>query len=74
MYRRYKHAGSTEKVISLLGKKNTGKKTPKEDSEFVYSDFTLTLTIHLPHPQQKGMQLSSMHKNLNTRVVGEANL
>jgi len=23
-----------KKVISLLGKKNTGKKTPKEDSEF----------------------------------------
>ena len=74
MYKRYKHAGSTEKVISLLGKKNTGKKTPKEDSELGYSDFTLTLTIHLPHPQQKGMQLSPMHKNLNTRVVGEANL
>ena len=29
MYKRYKHAGSTEKVISLLGKKNTGKKTQK---------------------------------------------
>ena len=74
MYKRYKHASSTEKVISLLGKKNTGKKTPKEDSELGYSDFTLTLTIHLPYHQQKGMQLSSMHKNLNTRVVGEANL
>ena len=74
MYKRYKHAGSTEKVISLLGEKNTGKKTPKEDSELGYSDFTLTLTIHLPHPQQKGMQLSPMHKNLNTRVVGEENL
>ena len=74
MYKRYRHAGSTEKVISLLGKKNTGKKTPKEDSELGYSDFTLKLTIHLPHPQQKGMQLSPMHKNLNTRVVGEVNL
>ena len=76
MYKRYKHAGSTEKVISLLGKKNTGKKTPKEDSELGYSDFTLTLTFHLPHPQQKkSMQLSLMHKkNLNIRVVGEANL
>ena len=74
MYKRYKHAGSTEKVISLLGKKNTGKKTPKEDSGLGYSEFTLTLTIHLPHPQQKGMQLSPMHKNLNTRMVGEANL
>ena len=63
-----------KKVISLLGKKNTGKKTPKEDSELGYSDFTLTLIIHLPHPQQKGMKLSPMHKNLNTRVVGEANL
>ena len=74
MYERYRHPGSTEKVISLLGKKNTGKKTPKEDSELGYSDFTLTLIIHLPHPQQKGMKLSPMHKNLNTRVVGEANL
>ena len=53
MYKRYKHAGSTEKVISLLGKKNTGKKTPKEDSELVYSNFTLTLTFHLPHPNKK---------------------
>ena len=43
-------AGSTEKVINLSGKKNTGKKTPKEDSELGYSDFTLTLTFHLPHP------------------------
>ena len=34
MYTRYRHAGSTEKVISLLGKKNTGKKTPEEDSEW----------------------------------------
>ena len=74
MYKIYKHAGATKKVISLLGKKNTGKKTPKEDSELGYSDFTLTLTIHLPQPQQKGMQLSPMNKNLNTRVVGEANL
>ena len=75
MYKRYKHAGSTEKVISLLGKKNIGKKTPKEDSELGYSDFTLTLTFHLPHPQQKSMQLSPMHnKNLDIRVVGEANL
>ena len=53
MYKRYKHAGSTEKVISLLGKNNTGKKTPKEDSESGYSDFTLTLNVDLPHPQQK---------------------
>ena len=74
MYKRYRHAVSTEKVISLLGKKNTGKKTPKEDSELGYSDFTLKLTIHLPHPQQKSMQLFPMHKNLNTRVVGEANM
>ena len=74
MYKRYKHGGSTEKVISLLGKKNTGKKTPKEDSELGYSNFTLALTFHLPHPQQKNMSLSPMHKNLNTRVVGESNL
>ena len=53
MYKRYRHAGLTEKVISLLGKKKTGKKTPKEDSELGYSDFTLALTFHLPHPQQK---------------------
>ena len=53
MYTRYRHAGSTEKVISLLGEKNTGKKTPKEDNEFGNSDFTLTLTFHLPHPNKK---------------------
>ena len=46
MYKIYRHAGSKEKVISLLGKKNTGKKTPKEDSELGYSDFTLTLNVH----------------------------
>ena len=51
-----------EKVISLLGKKNKGKKTPKEDSELGYSDFTLELTFHLPHPQLKDMQLSPLHK------------
>ena len=53
MYKIYRHAGSTEKVISLLGKKNTGKKIPKEDSELVYSDFTLTITFHLPPPPTK---------------------
>ena len=53
MYTIYRHADSTENVISLLGKKNTGKKTPKEDSELGYLDFTLALTFHLPHPQQK---------------------
>ena len=67
MYTRYRHAGSIEKVISLLGKKSTGKKTPKEDSELGYSDFTLTLTIHLPHPQQKDMQLFPMHKKTEIR-------
>ena len=39
-----------KKVISLLGQKNTGKKTPKEDSELGYSDLTLALTLNLPHP------------------------
>ena len=63
-----------KKLISLLRKKNIGKKTPKEDSELGNSDFTLTFTFHLPHPQQKNMKLSPMHKNLNTRVVGEENL
>ena len=62
MYTRYRHVGSTEKVISLLGKKNTGKKTLKEDSELGYSDFTIALNFHLPHPQQKNMQLFPMHK------------
>ena len=38
--------------------------TPKEDSELGYSDFTLALTFHLPHPQQKDMQLSPMHKKI----------
>ena len=48
---------------------------PWEDSELGYSDFTLALTFHLPHPQLKDMQLSPMHKiNWNTRVVGEENL
>ena len=75
MYTRYRHADSAEKVISLLGKKNTRKKTPKKDSELDYLDFTLALTFHLLHPQQKYMSLSLMHKkNYNTRVVGEANL
>ena len=64
MYKRYRHDGSTKKVISLLAKKNTGKNTPKEDSELGYSDFILTLTFHLPHPLQKYMQLSPMHKEL----------
>ena len=63
-YTRYRFAGSTEKVISLSGKKNTGKKTPKEDSELGYSDFTLALTLHLPHPKQKDMKLSPMHKKI----------
>ena len=62
MYTRYRHAGLAEKINSLLGKKNTGKKTPKEDSELGYSDFTLALTFHLPHPQQKDMQLSPIKK------------
>ena len=44
MYTRYINAGSTIKIISLLGEKKTGKKNPKEDSELVYSDFTLKLT------------------------------
>ena len=74
MYTRHRHDGSTEKIISLLGKKNTGKKIPKEDSELGYLDFTLALTFRLPHPQQKDMKLSQLHKNLNTRVVGEAKL
>ena len=64
MYTRYRHDGSIEKIISLLGKKNTGKKTPKEDLELGYSDFTLALTFHLPHHQQKDMQLSPMHKKI----------
>ena len=75
MYTRYRHAGSAVKIISLLEKKNTGKKTPKEDSELGYTNITLALTIHLPHPQQKDMQLFPMHKKiLNMRGVGEANL
>ena len=64
MYTRYRHTGSIEKVISILGKKNTGKKTPKEDSELGYSDFTLAPTFHLSQPQQKDMQLSPMHKKI----------
>ena len=62
MFTRYRHAGSTIKIISLLGKKNTGKKTPKKDRELGYSDFTLALTFHLPHPPKKDMQFSPMIK------------
>ena len=62
MYTRYRHASSTENVISLLERKNTGKKSPKEDSELGYLDFTLALTFHLPHPKEKDNQLSPMHK------------
>ena len=50
MYTIYRHDGSTIKIISLLGGKNTGKKTPQEDRELGYSDLTLALTIHLSHP------------------------
>ena len=64
MYTRYRHVGLTEKIISLLWKKNTGKTTSKEDNELGYSDFTLALTFHLPHPQQKDMQLSPIHKKI----------
>ena len=64
MYTRYRHASSIEKIISLLEKKNTGKKTPKEDSDLGYSDFTLALTFNLPPPQQKDMQLSPMHNKI----------
>lgn len=41
------------RLNSLLQQKNTGKKPPTEDYELSYSKFTLSLTIHLPHPQQK---------------------
>ena len=64
MYTRYRHVGSTLKIISLLGKKNTCKKTPKEDSELGYLEFTLALTFDLPHPQKKDMQLSKMQKKI----------
>ena len=62
MYKWYKHAGSTEKVISLLGEKNTGKKTPKEDSELGYSDFTLALTFQLTHHQKKHAIVPNAYK------------
>ena len=53
-----------QKKNQSLGEKNTGKKTPKEDSELSYSDFTLALTFHLPQPQQKDIQLSPLHKKI----------
>ena len=53
MYTRYRHDDSTIKIFNLLGKKNTGKKNPKEDRELGYSDFTLALTLHLPHTSKK---------------------
>ena len=62
MYTRYIHAGSTIKIISLLGKKNTGNKTPKEHRELGYSDCTLELISIYPAPQQKDIQFSPMHK------------
>ena len=64
MYTKYRHAGSTINIISLLGKKNTGKKTPKENRELGYSYITLALTFHLPHPNQKDMQVSTMQKKM----------
>ena len=63
MYTRYRHACSTVKIINLMGEQ-IGKKTPKEDSELGYSDITLALTFHLPHPQKKDMQLSPMHRKI----------
>ena len=41
------------KLSSLLDKKNTGKKTQREDNELGYSDFTLPLIFNLPHPIKK---------------------
>ena len=64
MHTRYIHVGSIVKIISRLGKKNTGKKTPKEYNELGYSYFTLALTFHVLHPQQKVLVLSPMHKKL----------
>ena len=81
MYIRYRNVGSTITIISILGKKNTGKKTLKEDHGLGYSELRLALTLHpnthfkLSPPPQKELQLSPMHyKNLNMRVVGKANL
>ena len=67
MYTRYRHAGSIIKKISLLGEKNTCMKIPREDRDLGYSHFTIALTFHLPHPQQKDMQLSPMHKKIEIR-------
>ena len=53
MYIRYRHGGSTINIISLLEEKDTGEKTPNKDTELGYSDFTLALTFHLPHPQKR---------------------
>ena len=36
-------------LSSLLGKKNTSKKTTKEDCDLGYAYFTLSLTFHLPN-------------------------
>ena len=58
------HHRFNRKLISLLRKKNTGKKTPREDCELGYLDFNLTVTFHLLHPKQKNMSLSPMHKKL----------
>ena len=40
------------KLTSLLGKTNKGKKTPREDHELGYSNFTLALILYLPNPEK----------------------
>ena len=69
MYTKYIHAGSTENKnnLSLGEKEHKQENTSKEDSEFGYSEFTVALTFHLPHPQKKDMQFSQMHKKIEIR-------
>ena len=60
---------------NLLGKTNTGKKTPRADRKLGYLDFTLSLTICLPTRNKRECncsQCSTTHKK--SSGFGEANL
>lgn len=56
------------KVKYSLGGKEHRQENAKEDYELGYSDFTLSFKIHLPHSQQKKVQLPLMHKNEKLRL------
>ena len=47
------YVGSIEKYSVCLGKRTHVRKPQREDCELGYLKFTLALTFHLTHPQQK---------------------